>query len=104
MAQWLLEQCAEPYTSTRHIELQVEAASFIATYDLENWDTERLREPFASFQFKLRIMEIRRLSRPVYEEDHAALKQELADTIAEARQLLIKETEDPRLRFTARKD
>lgn len=104
-AQWLLDQCAEPYISTRHIALQVEAAGFIGNYDLENWDTERLREPFASFQLKLRIMEIRRrLSRPVYEDEHAALKKELADTIAAARQLLIKETEDPPLRFTARKD
>ena len=103
-AHWLLDLCAEPYISTRHIALQVEAASFIANYNLEKWDAEHLRDTFASFQFKLRIMEIRRrLSRPVYEEDHAALKQELADAIAEARQVAIQNTEDPRLRFTARK-
>ena len=105
MAHWLLDQCAEPYTSTRHIALQVKAASFIATYDLEKWDAEHLRETFANFQFKLRIMEIRRrLSRPVYEEDHAALKKELADATAEAPQVAIKNTEDSRLRFTAKKD
>ena len=103
-AHWLLDLCSEPYASTRHIALQVEVASFIANYDLKKWDTERLRHTFASFQFKLRIMEIRRrLSRPVYEEDHAALRQELDGAIAEARQLMINATEDPRLRFTARK-
>ena len=101
-AHWLLDLCSEKYVSTRHIALQVEAASFIANYDLEKWDAESLRDTFASFQFKLRIMEIRRrLSRPVYEDDHVALRQELDDAIADARQLVINATEDPRLRFTA---
>ena len=104
MAHWLLDLCSERYLSTRHIALQVEAASFIANYDLEKWDAHGLRDTFASFQFKLRIMEIRRrLSRPVYEDDHVALRQELDGAIAAARQLMIDATEDPRLRFTARK-
>ena len=103
-AHWLLELCSEKYLSTRHTALQVEAASFIANYDLEKWDADSLRDTFASFQFKLRIMEIRRrLSRPVYEDEHAALQQELDSAIADARQLMINATEDPRLRFTARK-
>ena len=103
-ANWLLDICKEAYLSTRHMALQVEAASFIANYDLEKWDADSLRDTFASFQFKLRIMEIlRRLSRPVYEDDHVALRQELDDAIADARQLMINATEDPRLRFTARK-
>ena len=60
MAYWLLDLCTERYLSTRHVALQVEAANFIANYDLEKWD-------------------------------------------ADARQLMIDATEDPRLRFTARK-
>ena len=49
-------------------------------------------------------MEIRRrLSRPVYEDDHVALRQELDGAIADARELMINATEDPRLRFTTRK-
>ena len=103
-ARWLLDLCTESYSSTHHMALQVEAASFIANYDLKKWDTDSLRDTFASFQFKLRIMEIRRrLSRPVYEDDHVALKQELDSAIADARELMINATEDPRLRFTARK-
>ena len=103
-ANWLLDICKDQYLSTRHMALQVDAASFIANYDLEKWDADSLRDTFASFQFKLRIMEIlRRLSRPVYEDDHVALRQELDDAIADARQLMINATEDPRLRFTARK-
>ena len=103
-AHWLLELCSEKYLSTRHIALQVEVASFIANYDLEKWDADSLRDTFATFQFKLRIMEIRRrLSRPVYEDDHAALRQELDSAITDAQQLVINATEDPRLRFTARK-
>ena len=103
-AHWLLDLCTEGYLSTRHMALQVEAANFIANCDLEKWDADGLRDTFASFQFRLRIMEIRRrLSRPVYEEDHVALRQELDGAIADARQLMINTTEDPRLRFTARK-
>lgn len=102
-AHWLLELCSEKDLLTRHIALQVEAASFIANYDLEKWDANNLRDTLASFQFKLRIMEIHRLSRPVYEDEHVALQQELDSTIADARQLMINATEDPRLRFTARK-
>ncbi len=84
--------------------LQIEAASFIANYDLEKWDADGLRDTLASFQFKLRIMEIRRrLSRPVYENNHAALRQELDGAIANAQQLIINASEDPHLRFTARK-
>ena len=98
-----MDLCTKRYLSTRHIALQVEAASFIANYDLEKWDADGLRDTLASFQFKLRIMEIRRLSRPVYEDDHVALRQELDSAIADARQLMIDATEDPRLRFTARK-
>lgn len=49
-------------------------------------------------------MEIRcRLSRPVYEDEHVALQQELDNAITDARQLMINATEDPRLRFTAKK-
>ena len=48
-------------------------------------------------------MEIRRLSRPVYEDEHVALQQELDSVIADAWQLMTNATEDPRLRFTARK-
>ena len=104
MARWLLDLCSESYLSTRHMALQVEAASFIANYNLEKWDADGLRDTFASFQFKLRIMEIRRrLSRPVYEDDHVALRQELDGAIADARELMINATEDPRLRFTTRK-
>ena len=103
-AYWLLDLCSERYSSTRHMALQVEAASFIANYDLEKWDADSLRDIFANFQFKLRIMEIRhRLSRPVYGDDHVALRRELDDAIADARQLIINATEDPRLRFTAKK-
>ena len=40
-AHWLLELCSEAYLSTRHTVLQVEAASFIANYDLEKWDADR---------------------------------------------------------------
>ena len=48
-------------------------------------------------------MEIRRrLSRPVYEDEHVALQQEFDRAIADARQLMINATEDPRLKFTAR--
>ena len=102
-AHWLLEVCTERYTSTRHMALQVEAASFIANYDLEKWDADSLRDTLASFQFKLRIMEIlRRLSRRVYEDDHVALRQELDGAIADARQLMINATEDPYLIFTTR--
>ena len=43
-AHWLLELCSEKYLLTRHIALQVEAASFIASYDLEKWDADSLRE------------------------------------------------------------
>ena len=104
MARWLLDLCTERYLSTHHMALQVEAASFIANYDLEKWDADSLRDTFANFQFKLRIMETRRrLSRPVYEVDHVALRQELDGAIADARQLMINTTEDPRLRFTAKK-
>ena len=103
MAYWLLDLCSESYLSTRHMALQVEAASFIANYDLEKWDAHGLRDALASFQFKLRIMEIRRrLSGPVYEDDHVALRQELDGAIANARQLMINAIEDPRLRFTAK--
>ena len=102
-AKWLLNLCSQAYVSTRHTALQVDAASFIANYDLENWDADGVRKTFASFQFKLRVMEIRRrLSRDVYEDEHAALSEELDETIAAARQVIIRATEDPRLRFTAR--
>ena len=97
MARWLLNLCSERYSSTRHMALQVEAASFIANYDLEKWDADGLRDALASFQLKLRIMEIRRrLSDPVYEDDHIALRQELDGAIADAQQLIINTTEDPR--------
>ena len=96
--------CVQRSTYRRATALQVEAASFIASYDLEKWDADSLRDTFANFQFKLRFMEIRRrLSRPVYEDEHVALQQELDSAIADAQQLMIKDTEDPRLRFTARK-
>ena len=55
-AHWLLHLCSERSLSTRHIALRVEVANFIANYDLDNWDADGLRETFASFQFKLRIM------------------------------------------------
>ena len=92
-ADWLLELCSEEYLSTRHTALQVEAASFIANYDLEKWDADSLRDTFANFQFKLRFMEIRRLSRPVCEDKHVALQQELDSAIVDARQLMIKATD-----------
>ena len=53
------------------------------------------------FQFRLRIMEIRRrLSREAYTDEHTALRKELNDAVAAARQVLITATEDPRLQFT----
>ena len=101
MARWLLDLCTERYLSTHHMALQLEVASFIANYDLENWDAEVVRERFASCQFRLRIMEIRcRLSREVYTDEHTALRKELNDALAAARQVLITATEDPRLQFT----
>ena len=101
-AQWLVDVILEPYLSARHTALQISAASFIAHYDLENWDAEAVRETFTSYQFRLRIMEIRRrLSRDVYKEEHADLKKTLDETIAAARQMLIDATEDPRLQFRA---
>ena len=42
-----------------------------------------------------RTQYIRRLSRPVYEEDYVALRQELDGAIADARELMINATEDP---------
>ena len=41
-AHWLLELCSARYLSTHHMALQVEAASFIADYDLEKWDADGL--------------------------------------------------------------
>ena len=100
-ANWLIGLCSEPYLKTRHKALQAELSQFILNYDLENWDTEVVRERFGGFQFRLRIMEIRRrLSSSVYEDEHAALRKELNAAIAEARELLIAVTEDPRLQFT----
>ena len=100
-AQWLVDLCLEPYLKTRHKGVQSQAARFILNYDLENWDTEVVRERLGSFQFRLRIMEIRRrLSSPIYEDEHGGLRKELTDAIAEARELLIAATEDPRLQFT----
>ena len=100
-AQWLVDLCLEPYLKTRHKALQAELAQFILNYDLENWDTEVVRERFGSFQFRLRIMEIRRrLSSSIYEDEHAALRKELNAAIAAARELLIAATEDQRLQFT----
>ena len=100
-AQWLVDLCLEPYLKTRHKALQAELAQFILNYDLENWDTEVVRERFGSFQFRLRIMEIRRrLSSSIYEDEHATLRKELNAAIAAARELLIAATEDQRLQFT----
>lgn len=100
-AQWLLDLCLEPYLKTRHKALQAELAQFILNYDLENWDTEVVRERLGSFQFRLRIMEIRcRLSSSTYEDEHAALREEFDAAITKARELLIAATEDPRLQFT----
>ena len=102
-AKWLLDVSTDPYISTPHIALQVDAASFIQHYDLEHWDADEVRERFASFQFKLRIMEIRRrLCRETYQADHGALREELDEAIADARKVMIEATEDPRQRFSAR--
>ena len=53
MARWLLDLCSESYLSTRHMALQVEAASFIANYNLEKWDADGLRDTFASLSYGL---------------------------------------------------
>ena len=101
-ASWLVDLAAESYLSTRHTALQAQLARFVLNYDLETYDTEVVRERIISFQFRLRIMEIRRrLESPVYEDEHVGLQFELDETIAAARQLLIEATEDPRLQFTA---
>ena len=100
-AQWLVDLFAEPYLSTRHTALQSQVARFVLNYDLETWDIEVVRERFGSFQFRLRIMEIRRrLSREAYTDEHTALRKEFNDAVAAARQVLITATEDPRLQFT----
>ena len=101
-AQWIVDLFAEPYLSTRHTEtLQSQVARFVLNYDLETWDAEVVRERFSSFQFRLRIMDIRcRLSREAYTDEHTALRKELNDAVAAARQVLITATEDPRLQFT----
>ena len=99
-AQWLVDLCLEPYLKTRHKALQAELAQFILNYDLDTYDPEVVRERFGSFQFRLRIMEIRRrLLSSVYEDEHAALRKELNAAIAKARELLIVAREDPRLQF-----
>ena len=96
-AHWLVDLCLEPYLKTRHKGVQSQLASFILNYDLETYDTEVVRERFGSFQFRLRIMEIRRrLASTVYEDEHAGLRKELNAAIAAAREVLISATEDPR--------
>ena len=101
-AQWIVDLCLEPYLKTRHKGVQSQATQFILNYDLENWDLEDVRERISSFQFRLRIMEIRRrLASKVYEDEHGGLSYELDKAIAAARQVLIEATEDPRLQFTA---
>ena len=81
--------------------LQSQVARFILNYDLETWDIEVVRGRFSSFQFRLRIMEIRRrLESPIYEDEQVGLQFELDKAIAAARQVLIEATEDPRLQFT----
>ena len=101
-ANWLVDFSAEPYLSTRHTALQSQVARFVLNYDLETYDTEVVRERFGSFQFRLRIMEIRRrLASSTYEDEHVGLQFELDKAITAARQLLIEATEDPRLQFTA---
>ena len=103
-ASWLLDLCLEKYLSTQHTILQIKVASFIQHSDLGNYDAETFMQILRSFQFRLRIMEIRRrLCSEVYADEHGALKFELDKAIASARQLLIEATEDPRLRFTVRK-
>ncbi|RKU22843.1 hypothetical protein C6503_03510 [Candidatus Poribacteria bacterium] len=100
-AQWLINLCAEPYLKTRHKALQSQLAQFILNYDLDTYDPEDVRERISSFQFRLRIMEIRRrLTSKLYEDEHGGLSYELDKAIAAARQVLIEATEDPRLQFT----
>lgn len=100
-ANWLVDLYSEPYLSTRHMVLQSQVARFVLNYDLETWDAEVVRERFVSFQFRLRIMEIRRrLSREAYTDEHTALRKELNNALVAARQVLITATEDPRLQFT----
>jgi len=101
-AQWLVDLCLEPYLKTRHKGVQSQVTTFILNYDFKSWDTNFLRERFVSFQFRLRIMEIRRrLSNIRYEDEHAGLREELNTMIEDARELLIAATEDPRLQFTS---
>ena len=103
-ASWLLDLCSEKYLSTQHTILQIKVASFIQHSDLGSYDAEAFMQTLMSFQFRLRIMEIRRrLCSEVYADEHVALALELDKAIAGARQLLIEATEDPRLRFTARR-
>ena len=103
-ANWLLDLCSQKYLSTQHTILQIKVASFIQHYDLENYDAEEFMQTIMSFQFRLRIMEIRRrLCSEVYADEHEALALELDKAMAGARLLLIEATEDPRLRVTARK-
>ena len=59
-ARWLFDVYTQEYRSQPHRSLQVEAASLIANYGLENGNAYGLRDSFASFQFKFRIMEILR--------------------------------------------
>ena len=85
-AQWLVDLCLEPYLKTRHKFLQSQLAQFILNYDLDTYDPEVVREHIGSFQFRLRIMEIRRrLLSPVYEDEHDGLAFELDKVIAAAR-------------------
>ena len=73
--------------------LQAKVANFIATCDLDEIDTDHLRETLASLLFRLRIMEIRcRLSLLSYEAEHATLRQELDKAIAGVRRLLMTAT------------
>ena len=55
-AYWLLDLCSERYLSTRHMALQVEAANFIANYDLEKWDADCLREAAESLGLDIRTL------------------------------------------------
>ena len=79
-AKWLLDLWTETYTSTQHQALLAKAESFAGT-DFQKWDASYV-EVFASLQFRLKIMEIRRrLSSQFYKDEKTALTQQLNESL-----------------------